>query len=89
MELASIHRSTVPDDSAVEYVDTTWTHLLSYHWTIVRPQFISHLHNTLPPPFFFLNSFSDSKGQPAILLALMVTVVKKHIDFSSSISFNV
>ena len=46
------HLSTVPDDSGVEYVDATWTHLLSYHWTIVRPEFISHLNDTLPLPFF-------------------------------------
>ena len=80
--------STVPDDSTVEHVDTTWTHLLSYHWTIVRPELISHLNDTLPRSFFF-RSLSDSKGQPAILLALMVKVVKIPIDFSFSISFNV
>ena len=54
------HLSTVPDDSAVEYVDATWTHLLPYHRTIVRPEFISYFNDTLPRPFF-LKSFSDSK----------------------------
>ena len=67
------------------YLDTFIIIPLDYCETSVHITFTQYTTTTV----FFLKSFSDSKGQPAILLALMVTVVKKHIDFSSSISFNV
>ena len=65
-----------------EWLEHTWTHLLSCHFKMVKPELASHLNKALPLPCL-TSSLSLGKGHPFRRLALMVAVAKN--PFSSSL----